>query len=53
MSEANQDGYLTLGWIISKSDQGLYLVMAGEKIQEEIVGIYRRGIQIRHLATVI
>ena len=43
MRESNQEGYRTLGWIINKSEQGLYLVVAGEKIQQEIVGFYRRG----------
>lgn len=26
MSESSQEGYQTLGWIINKSDEGLFLV---------------------------
>ena len=43
MRESNQEGYRTLGWIINKSEQGLYLVVADEEIQKEIVRFYRRG----------
>ena len=43
MSESSQDGFQTLGWIINNSEQGLYLVVAEEQLQKEIVGIYRRG----------
>ncbi len=43
MSENSQDGFQTLGWIINNSEQGLYLVVAEERMQKEIVGIYRRG----------
>ena len=43
MMESNQEGYQTLGWIINKSEQGLYLIVAPESIQEEIVSIYRFG----------
>ncbi len=43
MSESSQDGFQTLGWIINNSEQGLYLVVAEERLQKEIVGIYRRG----------
>ena len=43
MSESSQDGFQTLGWIINNSEQGLYLVVAEERMQKEIVGIYRRG----------
>ncbi|RKI40392.1 tetratricopeptide repeat protein [bacterium D16-51] len=43
MLESNQEGYRTLGWIINKSEQGLYIVVADEMIQKEIVGIYRQG----------
>ena len=43
MSESNQEGYRTLGWIINKSKQGLFLVVADELIQSEIVEVYRRG----------
>ncbi|MCI8364183.1 MAG: tetratricopeptide repeat protein [Eubacterium sp.] len=43
MLKNSQDGFQTLGWIIDKSEQGLYLVVAEERIQKEIVGIYRRG----------
>ena len=43
MRESNEEGYRTLGWIINKSEQGLYLVVADEEIQQEIVRFYRRG----------
>lgn len=43
MPESNQEGYLTLGWIINQSEQGLFLAVADEEIQQEIVKIYRRG----------
>ena len=43
MSERNQEGYQTLGWIINESEEGLFLVIAKESIQKEIAEIYRRG----------
>ena len=43
MSESNQEGYQTLGWIINKSEQGLYLAAAPKSIQDEIVRIYQSG----------
>lgn len=43
MSENNQEGYQTLGWIINKSEQGLYLVVADDEIQKEIIEVYRQG----------
>ena len=43
MSESNQEGYQTLGWIVNKSEQGLYLAVADEGVQEEIVKVYRLG----------
>ena len=43
MSEHNQEGYQTLGWIINKSEYGLFLVVANEAIQKEIVKVYRQG----------
>ena len=43
MMDSNQEGYRTLGWIINKSEQGLFLVIAEEEIQREIVEIYRQG----------
>ena len=43
MIETNQEGYQTLGWIINQSEYGLYLVIADEIIQKEIVEIYKRG----------
>lgn len=43
MSESNQEGYQTLGWIVNQSEQGLFLVVADETVQEEIVNIYRNG----------
>ena len=42
MIESNQEGYQTLGWIINQSEQGLFLVIADEMMQEEIVRIYRQ-----------
>ena len=41
--ESNEAGYRTLGWIINKSEQGLFLVVADERVQKEIVDVYRRG----------
>ncbi len=43
MSESNQEGYQTLGWIINKSEYGFFLVVADEAIQAEIVYIYKQG----------
>ncbi len=43
MLESNQEGYRTLGWIMNKSEQGLFLVVADEPVQKEIVEIYRNG----------
>lgn len=43
MSERNQEGYQSLGWIINKSECGLYIAVAEEAIQREIVEVYRRG----------
>lgn len=43
MSERNQEGYQTLGWIINQSEYGLYVVVADETIQSEIIEIYRKG----------
>ena len=44
MTESNQEGYRTLGWILSKSEQGLFLAVAEEGIQKEILNIYRNGL---------
>ena len=43
MQERNQDGYQALGWIINKSEYGLFLVVAEEPIQQEIADVYRGG----------
>ena len=43
MLESNQEGYRTLGWIMNKSEQGLFLAVADEAVQMEIVEVYRRG----------
>ncbi len=43
MSESNQEGYQTLGWIINKSERGLFLVVADEAMQKEILQVYRKG----------
>lgn len=43
MLESNQEGYRTLGWIVNKSEQGIYLAVADEEMQSEIARIYRRG----------
>ena len=43
MTKTNQEEYKTLGWIINKSEQGLFLVVADEIIQKEIVNIYKHG----------
>jgi len=39
----NQEEYQTLGWIINKAESGLFLVVANEEIQREIVETYRGG----------
>ena len=44
MSDRNQEGYKTLGWIINQSEQGLFLVVADEEIQREIIEVYRHGL---------
>ena len=46
MSESNQEGYQTLGWVINQSEDGLFLVIADEPIQREIVEVYRGGMII-------
>ena len=43
MEESNQDGYRTLGWIINESEQGLFLVVADELAQADIIDVYSRG----------
>ena len=43
MLESRQEGYRTLGWIVNKSEQGIYLAVADEEMQGEIVRIYRQG----------
>ena len=43
MHERNEEGYQTLGWIINQSENGLFLVIAEEPIQQEIVEVYRGG----------
>ena len=43
MSESSQEGYQTLGWIINKSEDGLFLVVADEDMQSEIAKVYQRG----------
>lgn len=43
MSESNQEGYRSIGWIINKSEQGLFVVVADETLQKEIIGIYGQG----------
>ena len=43
MSQSNQEGYQTLGWIINKSEYGLFLVIADEEMQNEIARVHRRG----------
>lgn len=42
MTEHDRDGYQTLEWIISKSESGLFLVVAEEFVQETIADIYRQ-----------
>ena len=37
MSESNRESYQTLEWAVTKSETGLFLVIADEEIQEEIV----------------
>lgn len=43
MAESNQEGYRSLGWIVNESEQGIYLVVADEEMQEEIARIYGQG----------
>ena len=43
MSEGNQEGYQALGWIINRSESGIFLVIADEEMQKEIANIYMQG----------
>lgn len=43
MNEKNQEGYRSLDWIMNESDQGLFLVVADERIQSEMMRFYERG----------
>lgn len=43
MLENNQEEYKTLGWIINTSEDGLFLAVADETIQKEIVEVYQGG----------
>lgn len=43
MSESNRESYQTLEWAVTKSETGLFLVIADEEIQEEIVETYRES----------
>ena len=43
MPERSQEVCQTIGWIINKSESGLYLVVADEKYQQKIAAIYSRG----------
>ncbi len=38
-----QDEYLSIGWIINQSENGLFLIIADAQMQEEIINIYKRG----------
>lgn len=42
MPESNQDEYRTLSWIINQSEQGMFLVIADENVQRDMVDFYRR-----------
>lgn len=44
MEESNQEGYQELGWIINKSEEGIFLVIASEGMQKEIISTYRHGL---------
>ncbi len=37
-----QDEYLSIGWIINQSENGLFLIIADAQMQEEIINIYKR-----------
>ncbi len=41
MKEHNQEEYRTLDWIMAQSEKGIYLVVAEEAVQEEIVDCYK------------
>lgn len=41
MSESNRESYETLEWVVDKSEAGLFLVIAEEKVQDEIAEAYR------------
>ena len=43
MTERNQDGYQALGWILNHAEQGFFLVVAEEELQNEILSVYREG----------
>lgn len=43
MKECNQEGYQTLEWIMNVSDDGLFLAIADEMIQNEIINFYHDG----------
>ena len=43
MLHRNQESYQTLGWIINKSEYGIFLVVADEETQEEIAAVYQGG----------
>lgn len=43
MSESKKDGFKALGWILNKSESGLFLAVAGEKQQTEIREVYPAG----------
>ncbi len=43
MTERNQEGYQTLDWVLSHSEQGFYLVVAQEEVQKEILSVYRQS----------
>lgn len=40
MAEDKKDGYETLEWIISQSEEGLFLAVAGEPRQKEIMAYF-------------
>ena len=43
MTESNQEGYRTLGWILNQSEQGLFLAIADGQTQKEIADLYRQS----------
>ena len=40
MSHPNADSYQTIGWILNQSNEGFYLIIASERMQQEVAALY-------------